>query len=148
MLISDCLPLDEVFTHIDDNDGTVRHFNPSAMYRAVPDLLLPGRIQLITASIDPEFVAFILARRGVEDGKLARMKEPYLSLPLIGAMMDDDTVLTVDGHHRMVVLSRLQRPTYNVYLFPRTEWEKFLITDMPSFMSEMLVEDTRSCEVV
>lgn len=139
MNFCDCLPMDEVFTHISD-DGTVRHFNPSAMYRAVPKLLIEGRVQRIRAEMDLGFVDFILRRRGVESPKLSRMKEPYLSIPIIGAEMADGTVLTVDGHHRLVVLARKDVKTYEMFLFPQKEWEAFLV-DMPEEFSDFLAVD-------
>lgn len=141
MELSDCLPFDELFTHIEDGTGKVRHFNPSAMYRELPELLPQGRVKAITAEMDKSFIAHILAKCGVDDEKLGRMKEPYLSVPVIGVDMPDGTVLMVDGHHRLVVLAAKGVETYRMYLFPIGEWERFLVT-VPGGVHEFLVQDT------
>ncbi len=140
MDIAECLPFDELFTHIEDETGKVRHFNPSAMYRALPELLPEGRVKAITAELDKGFVSHILAKCGVEDEKLGRMKDPYLHVPVIGVDMEDGTVLMVDGHHRLVVLAARGEETYRMYLFPIGVWERFLV-DMPGEINGYLVQD-------
>lgn len=142
MRASECAPTDEVFTHIEDGTGIVRHFNASAMSRAAPTLLRHNKVTLIHAEIDKEFVAFILQRRGVEAYKLARLREPYLSIPTIGVDMGDDTVLVVDGHHRLVVRNSLGEKLYDMYRFPLGQWGQFLVTDIPDSLSFSLADAT------
>ena len=144
MRITECLPLDEIFTHIDEDDGTVRHINASAMARAVASLLSAGRVTQIDVWMDPEFVEYTRNRRGLEEWKLKRLCEPYLSRPLIGIDWPDGSVLLVDGHHRLVTLADKGLETYSMYRFPIGEWEVFLV-EMPMGMSDMLALDTLSC---
>lgn len=137
---SECLFMDEVFTHIAE-DGTVRHFNASAMLRAVPSLLASGKITHIQVAMDKEFVEFIIQRRGVKRAKLEKLCEPHLSKPVIGVEGKDGTVLTVDGHHRIVVLDSLGAEDYGMYLFPLGTWDAFLV-DIPEDFSQYLAECT------
>lgn len=141
MKMSQCRPTDELFTHISD-DGLVRHFNASAMARCMDVMVLNKDAELVIAEMDPEFVTFIKERRGVEPWKVSRLKEPFLSLPLIGACMEDGSVLTVDGHHRMVVLHSMKRTSYPIYLVRLGAWAPFLVTDMPTDIEQFCIDDT------
>lgn len=141
MKVFQCLPTDEVFTHLAD-DGEVRHFNASAMFRAALPLMEQGKVTLINVEMDYEFVRFVIDRRGVEPEKLARLREPYLSQPVIGVDMDDGFVLMVDGHHRLVRLANRGDDTYSMLRFARDAWEAFLVEDMPQSLCARLEKET------
>jgi len=74
----DCAYFDEIFTHV-DVDGVVRHFNATKMRRAVEkgDILFDA----MEVAIDPSFAEFIRLYRGIEEPKVRRLCEPYLSAP-------------------------------------------------------------------
>lgn len=119
----DCAYFDDIFTHV-DVDGTVRHFNATKMRRAVEkgDILLDA----MEVAIDPSFAEFILLNRGIEEPKVRRLCEPYLSAPLLHVEFPD-TVLLVDGHHRYVRLYREGRAYYNAYIVKGGHWQQFLV---------------------
>lgn len=145
MLFADCAPLDEIYTHIDNGEGgtgKVRHFNASAMNRDAKSLEATGAISCITAAMDMDFVRFIVEHRGVEDHKIRRLVEPYLSTPIIGVALPDDVVLTVDGHHRLVRLALEQHTTYRMYLFPEGVWGRYLIQDLDDEFSDFIADFT------
>lgn len=123
MQLEECLLTDEVFTHIADNE-IVRNFNASAMFRAWENV---PRVRLIECVMDHDFVAFIKERRGVEQAKIDRLKEPYLSIPVIGVEFPDGSTLTVDGHHRLVRLAERGDKTYRMIHFPLGTWGNFIV---------------------
>lgn len=123
MQLEECLLTDEIFTHIADN-GIVRNFNASAMFRKWQKTPC---VRLIECEMDPEFVAFIRERRGVEQGKLDRLREPFLSIPVVGVEFPDGSTLTVDGHHRLVRLHERGDKTYRMIHFPLGTWGDFIV---------------------
>lgn len=144
MLMKDCAALDEVYTHIDPDTGEVRHFNATKMSTAAEYLNRMGHVELLTAAMDPEFIDLVKRCRGTEAWKIARLVEPYLSRPIIGVRMHDDTVLTVDGHHRLVVLHSQGAETYRIFVFPMNIWEGFLITDIPASLEAHILDEVTS----
>lgn len=142
MRMRDCRPTDEVFTHIDSVSMVARHINASAMLRDAPRRIKEGKAQVITAEFDALFIQFIREHRGLEQGKLDRLVEPFLSIPILGFWMDDDTMLTVDGHHRLVRLFDAGEEYYTAVVFDNDLLGPYCIEDMPSDLSDALVEDT------
>lgn len=144
MRMRDCLPTDEILTHVDPDDGTVRHINASAMARHVPEGREAGYVSLITAAMDREFMEkVVIPHRGTEQWKLDRLCEPYISTPILGVKIAGGTVLTVDGHHRLVRLYKQNAPTYDMYVYEEGAWERFVISDVPSDLSRMIVGQLR-----
>ena len=143
MKSADCRISDEVFTHIDDGTGEVRHFNASAMQRAAPAFAKTGRVALLTVAIDPEFISFVLRVRGIERPRVERLAEPYLSMPILGADMDDGSVLTVDGHHRLVALYERGVATYEIYIFKKEDWLPFIVEDLQSVVAQWAVAQAK-----
>lgn len=125
MHVSLCRPLDEIFTH-DDEDGVVRDFNASAMVRFAmrPD----SGIEIITVPCGLDHAQYIRTHRGIEQPRLDRLCEPFLSLPIVFVEWMDGSHLSVDGHHRWVRRAELGLPTIDGYRFPLGLWEHFLVT--------------------
>lgn len=142
MKCSECLPMDEVFTHIDE-DGAVRHINASALMRDAEDALNYGVADVIELPMEGEFVQFIRDSRGVEEHRLARLCEPYLSMPCLGIEFPDGGVLTVDGHHRIVKWHALGHTTYRMVLYHGSQLPKYCIDDFPEDFSEIIAEATK-----
>lgn len=127
MKFSECRPLDEIFSH-DPGDEPVRHFNATRMAEAAPGLIV---VEKVVVGIDQKHADFIRENRGIERWKLDRLKEPYLSRPLVLVKEADGTHTTVDGNHRFVKLVELGKDRTAAYIFPFGTWEQFLIEDMP-----------------
>lgn len=143
MKVKDCGTMDEIFTHIDEDTHEVRHFNATAMSAAAEFLVTTGQVDFLTVAIDHEFVDFVKNRRGVEDWKIKRLCEPHLSKPIVGALMRDGSVLTVDGHHRMIRWADAGKETYEIYVFHTDTWQGYLVTDMPSGLEDLLVDEVK-----
>jgi len=139
MKTSECDIMDEIYTHIDDETGEVRHFNATRMAADAFNAILRGKAKLLTAAMDYDFVDFIKAHRGIEPYKVNRLVEPYLSAPLIGVVIGD-SVLTVDGHHRLVRLANEGADTYSIYVFNEDAYSEYLITDISYEDEECIVD--------
>lgn len=144
MRMDQCGPFDEIFTHIDEETALSLHINASAMLRAAELHLITGEAQVITTYIDPEFIKFIRERRGVEQWKVDRLEEPYLSLPAIGVWMPDGSCLTVDGHHRLVRWAERGDETYRIVVFDWDALGQYLVEDFPEDFAEFIVEETKA----
>lgn len=144
MKMEECGPFDEIFTHIPDDGSPAIHVNASAMFRAAPQALKDGVAEHISTFIEPEFVNFIVEKRGVEKWKLDRLIEPFLSLPLIGVWTPDGSCLTVDGHHRIVRLAAEGRLIYHIIIFQNSELAQYCIEDFPDDFAKHLEEVTKN----
>lgn len=140
MLTRECEPMDQIFTHVDPGTGEVRHFNASAMERSLPLYLLTGKAENIEVAMDGRFVQYIKEYRGIEPQRLATLTPQEAVKPVTGVRMPDDSVLLVDGHHRMVYLhEKLTAATYFMNLFALGSWDTFLVEDMPEELSAYAV---------
>lgn len=120
----------EIFTHIDEIDGTIRHFDATALMLAFLRSLKVGSPigSPCDVPLDEQNYEFIMTRRGIEEHKVARLCEPYLSLPvLVCDFQHHGTQLTVDGHHRMVKLYRTGHKKARGVIFAPSVWEKHLV---------------------
>ena len=143
MKVTDCLPMDEIFIHTNPDDGKVMSINASAMFRDAKRHLEEGNAEIIEADTDLTFVEFIKTDRGVEQWKLDRLEEPYLSIPAIGIWMDkaEGSLLTVDGHHRMVRWAERGDPTYKVLAFTMEAAQEYIL-DPKEYSVEYVAVDT------
>lgn len=143
MLMSECLDTDEIFTHIEDGTGVVRHINASAMWRGLSKYSKTSKVQKLRVEIDPEFIRFVRVKRGVERKKLDRLTDPYLHQPALGVWMDNgESCLTVDGHHRIVRLHELGEKEYDIFIFSHDSLDEFCVTDIPAKLDAMLTDAT------
>jgi hypothetical protein len=130
--ILDCLPTDEIFSH--DDNGVIRYFNATRMFKWSVEN--PDKVEHFEVEIDRDFINYVITCRGVEPWKIERLCEPYLSLPVIGVVMEDGSTLTVDGHHRLVRHFYDGRTIYNMVRFPLGVWEAFLVDMDPRKVEE------------
>lgn len=144
MRLRDCGMGDEIFTHIDDDTREIRHFNATRLARDAGMLVAAGYASLYTVPMDHEFIALVEKYRGIEEWKVARLCDPYLSAPVLGVEMEDGQVLTVDGHHRLVRHAREGREMYGMYVICAGRWLEYLVTDMPEGFGEVCVEEVLS----
>lgn len=144
MLTRECLPMDQIFTHIDPDTAEVRHFNASAIDRCLPRFLVEGKAEQVTVALDPAFVQYIRNHRGIEQRRMDTLTPQEAVKPVIGVRMPDDSVLLVDGHHRMVYLhEKIQAKTYEMYLVALGAWGAFLVEDMPHDLHEYAIGSLR-----
>lgn len=115
----------EIFTHHDPVTGLSRSWNATAMFNHA--IRFPTQIQRVTLDIEPHIVEICRTKRGVEQWKLDRLCDPYLSFPIVMAELENRMHLMVDGNHRYVRRSEMGYTSIQAYLFSRSQWEPFLV---------------------
>lgn len=108
----------EVFTHI-DNSGKARTFLTGDMY----DYALrvgnkDPNIVFNWLDIDQDLAAYLRSNHGIEQHRVDRLVDPWLSRPVVGIFWPDNEVTIVDGNHRIV------KSVEAGILYPK--WKKWL----------------------
>ena len=115
----------QIFTHHDPRTGRTRSWNATAMYNYA--VHFQKKIALASLDIEPRIVEMCRTQRGVEQWKLDRLREPYLSVPIVMAELEDRTWLMVDGNHRYVRRSEIGFTSIQAYFFALNQWTRFLV---------------------
>jgi len=118
----------EMFTHL-DTDGVLRMFFVGTMRLFAEDYPKCPGIKFIRAPIDERLIQHLEKKAGIEDERIARLTEPYISRPAIGIMWPDDTTTIVDGNHRAVALWRKGVREFPMVIFACGFWKHFTLTD-------------------
>lgn len=117
----------EVFTH--KLDGVFRHF-PIGTMRDIAETYanMCDEIIACTSPIASYAAEHIRKNMGIEQVRLDRLKEPYLSQPIIAIQWEDDKKVTIiDGNHRYLKLHDAGKKTIRCYVFKQAAWEQLLI---------------------
>lgn len=135
----------EVFTHITPA-GTVRHFSIDKLKELIVALVARyGYANVIRSAMIPEDqVTFIRQHRGIEQEKLDRLCEPWLSQPVILCEIPDENgvdrhLVTVDGHHRIVRCFDDGRKSVAAALLPEVVWSLALVDVVTDKTPEELI---------
>lgn len=130
----ECLHADEIFTHTDDDEAqTVRHFNTSAMARAIRDRkLAPG---YNTVTLYKELVISLMENHGVELVNVQRilLDNDRLAVPIFVALFPprapqpDPPTLIIDGAHRVVARWMRGLRDVDALFFTPEQWAPFLV---------------------
>ena len=110
----------ECFTH-KDNDGTYRTFLIEPMRAWAKKTIKP-----IVFPFPQYLYDHIMQDMGIEEDRVKRLREPFLSEPLVSIQWPDETLTIVDGNHRAVKLFRQKNLTLCSYVIPYPVWEQFL----------------------
>ena len=111
---------DEIFTW-NGPDG-VLHFNATRAYLWA---LRGGEgVSRVIANVSADQIEQIRRERGIEQRKLDRLCEPWLSMPIVAVQMPGGTVLTIDGHHRLV---KRGPGEFRFLLIAEPYWKQFLV---------------------
>jgi hypothetical protein len=121
---TDCHPMDQIFNHTDPQ-GVTRHFNASAMTRAI--LSRKVAPTLMQFELDEHTAKHIEANHGIEEKHLATIDDKMLESPVIMVHFEDGSDLIVDGSHRVVKRWRNGLRTVDAVLFMPGQWEPFLV---------------------
>jgi len=128
----------EIFTHKEFATGKVRVFDISSMREFArlnaasgdfSDILLNARIPLEKSEAE-----FIRENHGIEQKRLERLKNPWLSEPLIAISWEQtsegqDVITVIDGNHRFVRKHDDGEKEILCYIFRRELWENFVLPD-------------------
>lgn len=138
MKLKDCRITDQIFTHIDPQ-GVVRHFNASAIWRALFRKDLLGKAHLNDVQITEDLVKFIESNHGIEREHIEKRltAKDVDDIGVLLACFPDDTQCMIDGNHRFVKAHRLGRTTIKAMWIDPEGWEPYLVTDMPDELADL-----------
>lgn len=127
----DCGPKDQIFSHIDLR-GVARHFNASAMTRAV----LMGQVKPMPVVCDlyQELIDHTMAHGGIEEAHIENVAETSEHPVLLVEFADGESLL-VDGNHRIIWRWRHGLRNVKALVFKPGQWEPFLVENMPEQVS-------------
>jgi hypothetical protein len=111
----------EIFEHVDEL-GVHRFFDVTELrpYAVEYAERLCCPIEVIARHVEQ--------RGGIEEWKVLRLREPYLSVPVLSLLWHDGSTLILDGNHRLVRLWRDGVKEFNTYRVKSlAECEPFLI---------------------
>jgi hypothetical protein len=120
-------PTDEIFTHT-DLQGVTRHWNTSAMVRAVFQRKV--KPSLVNCPLTEDLIQHIEQNHGVEEPNISQLPDKVLDIPVVLVHFEDGQDLLVDGNHRVVKRWRKGLRNVDALLFQPKDWEPFLLTDV------------------
>jgi hypothetical protein len=118
----------QIFTHL-DNDGVARTFLVETMqefYKKYPNC---SELIFAMAPVDQKLSDYLRARQGIEQPRVDRLVEPWLSEPVIGILWEDGETTIIDGNHRIVKSVEVGRSHVRAVLFKHPFWEQFLLPE-------------------
>lgn len=133
-----CLSTDQIFSHVDP-EGVHRHFNTSAMTRAV----LTRKVAPFTTvcELNADLISHIERNHGIEAHHLQSIPNENLNTPVLLVRFEDGTSLLVDGNHRVVKRWRAGLTEVSAICFDPGQWEDFLVTDFDRIFTREQVLD-------
>lgn len=125
----------QVYSHR-DTEGVWRHFHIGALEKDIQAGYIKPSV--INAELEPHVVEAIrehsgLERRGFEFA-LQRLDEPIMI-----AMFEDESVIVIDGNHRMVARYDLGFTHVKAYILLRHVWEQYLIEGIPDELAQKAI---------
>jgi hypothetical protein len=136
MQLTECRPLDEIFSWQDEDATEAYVFNASALQRAIDCKEVVGEELVIP--LGKGWVDYVQNCRGVEQWKLDRLVDPWLSKPILGVLMPDGSTLSIDGHHRTVKTWQQGRIYITVLRFTLAQVMPYVVVGIPEEIAEAL----------
>lgn len=128
----------ECFTHIEGETGKSRTFLIGTMKEFIKDYPACKEIIHATVPIDRKIADYLRTNAGIEQPRLDRLVDPYLSEPIIGILWKNGETTVIDGNHRIVKMVEAGRSEIDCHLFRYPFWEHFIT---PDDVSQRLVAD-------
>ena len=114
----------EIFSHI-DTDGTLRKFSINLLKESFEKN--PDDWETITMSIDKKRAKYVMEKNGVELPRVLSYPRSKINFPGIGCLWQDNSMLIVDGNHRLVKRICLKLKTMDFNVCQETIWEQCLV---------------------
>lgn len=114
--------LDEIFEYVPNNGNDRIFFNATKLATYAE-----AHGEPIITSLDG-IAQHILVNGGIEENRVERLCEPYLSRPATAVLMPDDTTLIVDGNHRIVRLWRDGKTVFKLYRVKFEECKPYILS--------------------
>lgn len=119
---------DEIFSWIDNDTQETLVLNMTALRLALenPEARYQEHFFLAEVEIDQVDYDFVLAKRGIEEPRVARLKEPFLSAPgIILVWANGSGSVTADGNHRLIRRFRDGKRNMEFFFVNQPLWEEF-----------------------
>lgn len=127
----------ECFTFHDGDKNETYVFAVCLMNKYVESGNVGPLVGRKTQPIDPYHVENTRRNKGIEQDRLDRLVEPYLSKPCIAALWTPQGGINiVDGHHRIIKRHDMGLKTFDVWIFHPKMWRQFLL-DIPDAKDRM-----------
>lgn len=120
----------EVFTHL-DNEGVPRTFLCETM-RLFCETYACSEIKRVRIPLTKELADYMRSNHGVEQDRIDRLVDPYLSRPVIAiswADVEPLEVTIIDGAHRVVKNFEAGLTELNCFVFLPDFWENFMLSE-------------------
>lgn len=136
----------EIFTHLEKDTNIARTFLVETMLefalRYAGDPLFDQLLVCARVPLKREVAAYLRTNQGIEEDRLARLRDPYLDAPIMaiswGLEEGADNITVIDGNHRYVKKAERGDESINVFIFRQDLWEQFIL---PRHLSEKLVNE-------
>jgi len=128
----------ETFTHVDNDTGKSRSFLIETMQHFVTDYPACADLIYQWLPIDKKVSDYMRTNQGIEQARLDRLCDPYLSAPLLAVLWPEGELTIVDGSHRVVKNFEMGEKKLKCVIFKYPFWENFLL---PEEVSDKLVRD-------
>ena len=129
-----------IFTHYDEKTGEKTVFASGSLVTSVKQKVLNNELEILKIPVDENFAELYLTHRGIEPHRLARLKPEHLLDPITIILMNDKSLLMVEGNHRYVKHWQLGMKECLGVIVPKRIWRNFVITDLPEGSAEMLLK--------
>lgn len=116
----------EIFDYIDSATGKPWKFFVTGILEAV---VRTGQAEqyLKTFALDDAVLNSVLQERSVNLPYANSLPEERKKEPVLGLLWEDDSVLLVDGHHRIAALHNAGETDFTAYVLPMPVWERFVL---------------------
>ena len=122
--------LDEVFEWENAETGERWWLNVTKLWEFVFDNIKDTtKVQFFHDDI-ANLADLLLRTRDIEEWRVERLAEPWLSLPMLAVEVEKEHTVTVDGHHRFVRWHRRGDKTFKIVRVEKGHWERFKVDGM------------------
>jgi hypothetical protein len=128
MRMSQCYVDDEIAGWV-GRTGEVNVFNVTKMYRYASER--PYEVECIEIPIEAGRFQKMRQRGLIQESRLNRLCEPYLSRPGLLIVLPEGRDVLIDGHHRYTRRSEFGKTDFCCYRLKPGQWERFVIEDFP-----------------
>jgi len=118
----------EIFEWRNDETGEGCFFDATEIRAWAMEHL--DEVELLTVPLTEDLRELVFSKRGIEQWKVDRLIEPYLSEPALAVLLEDGTTIHIDGNHRLARWFMAGKKTHRVIRVTFEQAKPFLV-DMP-----------------
>lgn len=140
--VADGTIMHQVYTSVDNDDGFTFHVDCTKLLVDCLEAILKNAplAPIVKVPLSQDYYLHILKHGGIEEPKVRRLREPYLSVPgILLNRTDKGFQITADGNHRVVRRWRDGHSHIRMFLVEPDVWKNYLV-DYPPELEEFLKE--------